>query len=83
VRPAYDEIVGIGEAACASDREWTLVRVPWLTNGAKTGRVRTGYLGQGLGVRLARANLADFLVRQLDDPTWVRKAPMICDGETP
>jgi hypothetical protein len=32
------------------------------------------------GSFLARANLADFLVRQLDDTTWVRKAPMICDS---
>jgi hypothetical protein len=80
MRPAYDEIVGIGEAARASDREWTLVRVPRLTNGQKTGRVRTGYRGQGLGAKLARANMADFIVRQLDDPTWMRKAPMICDG---
>ena len=80
-RPAYDDILGIAEAARASDRDWTIFRVPWLTGGPKTGRMRIGYLGKGMGALLARANLGDFLVRQIEDPTWVRKAPMVCDDD--
>lgn len=78
VRPAYDEIVAIGELVRRSPLDWTLVRVPLLTNGPATGHVRAGSLGQGLvRARLSRADLASFMVGQLTDRTWSRQAPAI------
>lgn len=60
-----------------SSLDWTIVRVPMLTNGPRTGRVRVGYVGKGTGPRLSRLNLADFLVAQLSNKSYIRQAPAV------
>lgn len=60
--------------------DWVLVRPGVLTNGAGRGRVRHG---GGLGsylftVRVARADVADFMLRQLDSDEYLRRAPGVC-----
>jgi putative NADH-flavin reductase len=61
----------------SSDRDWTVVRVPMLTDDPKKNQIRTGYLGDDVGVRLSRADMADYMLRQLDDPSNIHKAPVI------
>jgi putative NADH-flavin reductase len=60
-----------------SDLDWTVVRVPMLTEGPATGRVREGYVGKTIGPRLSRADLADFLLRQVESETYLGQAPAI------
>lgn len=60
-----------------SDRDWTVVRVPMLTEGPATGRIREGYVGKMIGPRLSRADLADYLLRQVESETYLRQAPAI------
>ena len=53
---------------------WTIVRPPKLTDGPLTGRYR---IGEHIRARspmplLSRADVADAMLRQLDDPTHVR-----------
>ena len=60
-----------------SDLEWTIVRVPMLTDAPPTGEVKAGYIGGGIGPRVNRSDLASFMLDQLDDPTYVRQAPAI------
>ncbi len=60
-----------------SGLDWTIVRVPMLTDGPATGRVREGYVGKDIGPRLARADLADFMLKQLETKTYVGRAPAI------
>lgn len=80
-RPAYEDIVSTAAVVRSSDRDWTIVRVPLLTNGEKTGRIRVGYLGDGqLGTFLSRANMADFLLQQVGDTSYLRQAPAISNG---
>jgi putative NADH-flavin reductase len=77
LRLAYDEVVGQAAVIRGSDLDWTLVRVPGLTNGPVTS-VRAGYLGAGkVGFLISRASLAAFLLAQAVDPTWVGGAPAI------
>jgi len=77
---AYDDIVATAAAVRASDRDWTIVRLPLLTNGPKT-RVNAGHLGLGVvGTFLSRANLVEFLLRALQDPRTIRQAPAISNG---
>jgi hypothetical protein len=59
-----------------SDRAWTIVRVPMLTDGAGQGSLKVGYVGD-INPRLSRADLASFMLKQLVDDTYVRKAPAI------
>jgi putative NADH-flavin reductase len=68
-----------GQAAVlrATDLDWTIVRAPLLTNGPHTGAYQVGYMGAGLGGRISRADVADFLLRQASDATYVHRLPLI------
>jgi putative NADH-flavin reductase len=61
-----------------SELDWVIVRPPALRNGPKTGKYRTGE-----GLRLStmnwinRADVADFMLRQLASDEWLRKTPAI------
>lgn len=59
--------------------DWTIVRGPMLTEGPYTGKYRVGWVGVNTGTRVSRADIADFMLKQLDDTTYLRKAPMISD----
>ena len=81
MRPAYDDVVATAQAIRESDRYWTIVRPPFLTNGRLTGQVSVGYLGDGVtGTYLSRANAADFMLKQLRSDTHVRKAPIVTNA---
>ena len=57
-----------------SDLDWTMVMPPMLTNGPARGVYRID--GEALprnGSRISRADVADFMMQQLDNPQWVRK----------
>ena len=58
--------------------EWIIIRPSYLTNGKKTGvyRVTPRYAPKG-GVRISRADLADFMLKQLEGDTYVRGTPAI------
>lgn len=60
----------------ASDLDWTLVRPGALTNGPRRGRYRHGpRVGHWLWtVRISRADVAAFMLDQLEDATYVRRA---------
>lgn len=60
-----------------SDLDWTIVRAPMLTDGPQSGRVRVGWVGKGTGPRLSRADMAAFLLKQVEDDTYLRQAPVI------
>jgi len=62
-----------------SSVDWTIVRAPKLSNGPATGRYRVGdtIRAQSLFPIISRADLASFLVEQLSDSAWIRKAPRI------
>jgi hypothetical protein len=60
-----------------SDRDWTVVRVPRLTDAPAVGKIRVGYLGADVGVQISRADMADFLLKQVNDQTYLLKAPVI------
>lgn len=54
--------------------DWTLVRPPQLTDKPRTGRYRVleGHLPV-FGSKIARADVADFMIRCMDDPASSRK----------
>jgi hypothetical protein len=80
-REEYEDVIETAEVVRESDLDWTIVRLPMLTNGRRSGRVRAGFVGQDdLGIRVSRANAADFMLQQLNDDTWLRQMPMISNG---
>lgn len=77
---AYDAIVTIGRIVRESDLDWTIARLPFLTNGPNTGRVNAHQVGQGGGLRLSRANAAVFLLEQVTSTTYLHQAPFVTDN---
>ena len=62
-----------------STLDWVIVRVPMLTDGPHTGKYRVGWVGINTGARIARADVADFLLKQVADNTYLYQAPMISE----
>ncbi len=75
---AYEEIVGVAEVVHGSDLDWTIVRLALLNNKPKTGKVKIGYVGSGeVGTRISRADIAEFMLKQMNDTRYLRQAPTI------
>lgn len=76
---AYKDVVAIGKTIRAADEaiEWTIARVPLLTN-AESIAFAAGYIGEStVKTRLSRAAFATFVVGEIEGNAWVKKAPMI------
>ena len=68
-----------GEAVSNSQLDWTLVRIPMLSRKPGTGKLNIGYTGTD-NVKvfsLSREDLADFLIKQINDKNYLKKAPVI------
>ena len=59
--------------------DWTLVRSAGLTNGGHTANYRYGedVKAKGIAASISRADVADFILRQLTDNTFLRKTPSV------
>jgi nucleoside-diphosphate-sugar epimerase len=62
-----------------SKLKWTIVRAPTLTNGKHQGKFRSGeeISSKGFTVTISRADVADFMIRQLTDNTFLGKTPSV------
>jgi hypothetical protein len=63
-----------------SGLEWVIVRPGALTDGQRRGRYRHGgRIGSFLWtVRISRADVADFMLSQLESDTYLGTAPGVC-----
>ena len=57
---------------------WVAVRPPLVTNGPHTGRCRAGVDVLHPGAHISRADIADFMLAQATEPTFVQVAPFVC-----
>jgi putative NADH-flavin reductase len=73
----YKDMVEVASKIRASNLDWTIVRVPMLTDEPHTGKIRVGYVGRGIGMRIGRGDMADFILQQLTDDTYLQRAPAI------
>jgi len=75
---AYEDIVSAAETVRNSDLDWTIVRMTMLNNKNKSGKIKVGYVGKGeLGTWISRADVADFMLKQVENTEYIRKAPAI------
>lgn len=65
------------EVLKASGLDWTVVRGPVLTDAPKTGAYRVGWVGVNAGTRIGRADLAEFILGQVDDTRFVHQLPFV------
>lgn len=74
LRKPFESQTEMQKMVRASDTEWTIVQPPRLLNTPGTGRVRVD--GEALpanGVTIPRADVAAFMLAQLQSPEWVRR----------
>lgn len=90
-------IVPLFLAATAADHEldeamvrqsrldWVIVRPPMLTNGARTGcyRADEGLQAKALVPRISRADVAAFMLDQLDRDQFLRRSPSLLPSASP
>jgi putative NADH-flavin reductase len=61
-----------------SDLDWIIIRPATLTDGPKTGNYKAGVpLSIGLNAKISRADVADFLLKQVVDDTYLRRVPRL------
>lgn len=77
LRPAYADHVSQESFVRQSSLDWTIVRPGAFSDGERTGRYRHGFPGTDKGTKLSisRADVADFMLKQLNDDTYLHKTP--------
>jgi len=73
-RQVVDDASAMERVFTGSQLEWTMVRPPELTDKPYTGkyRVRQGHLPP-FGFKIARADVADFMITAAENCSWVGK----------
>ncbi len=78
LKDIYADKVSGEDLIRASGLEWTLLQPAMLTDGPLTGRYRSGERLSMRGIpKISRADVAHFVLRQLDDPAYIRKAVVL------
>ncbi len=77
LRPAYLDHVSQEDHVRQSRLDWTIVRPAAFTDGERTGRYRHGFPGtdKTTELKISRADVADFMLKQLTDDTYLHKTP--------
>jgi uncharacterized protein YbjT (DUF2867 family) len=64
----------------SSELDWVIVRPVILTNGPKTNTYRAVVDPRGWARGfISRADVADFLIKQIDNDAFLRKTPVLMD----
>lgn len=65
------------EVLAESGLKWVIVRAPRLTNGPRKGTYRVGWVGVNASTKISRADLADFILSQVEDETFIHQMPFV------
>lgn len=57
--------------------DWTIVRGPRLTNDQPKGTYRVGWVGVHASTKIARADLADFILKQVEGESFIHQMPFV------
>jgi len=76
-RHVYEDMRRAVATVRDADVDWTIVRVPMLTDDDPKGEVKVGYVGKGMGPRITRADMASFMLDQVDGDAYLHQAPAI------
>jgi putative NADH-flavin reductase len=61
----------------ASKLKWVIVRAPRLTNDPRIGKYRVGWVGVNASTKISRADLADFILTQVEDESFNFQMPFV------
>ena len=77
LREAFEDHVIQEDLVTKSGLDWTIVRPGAFTDGDRTGTYLHGFPGsdKSTALKISRADVADFMLRQLSDSTYSRRTP--------
>lgn len=77
LKEAYADHQNQEKLIMQSQLEWTIVRPAAFTNGTLTGDYQHGFApnNKNITLKISRADVADFMLKQLEDTTYLRKTP--------
>jgi uncharacterized protein YbjT (DUF2867 family) len=80
LRDLYMDLAQMEDILAESGLDWTVVRPPRLTNGAKTGAYRTAY-GRNVrrGLTVSRADVAHLMLAVLGQPETIGQTVSIAN----
>ncbi|MHA7293611.1 NAD(P)-dependent oxidoreductase [Arthrobacter sp. HLT1-21] len=73
LRDAKEHLIVLQE----SGLDWVVVRGPRLLDQPYSGRYRVGWVGVNASTSIGRADLAEFIVRQVTDETYLHQLPLV------
>ncbi len=65
------------EVLAESGLQWVIVRGPRLINTPPKGNYRVGWVGVNASTKISRADLADFILSQVEDQTFIHQMPFV------
>jgi putative NADH-flavin reductase len=78
LKRAYNELLGMTDLIRASGLDWTIVRFTAPKDTPRQGNLRVGFYGKDkIGFPVSRADIAAFTAAQVNDPTYIDRAPAI------
>lgn len=77
LRPAYQDHQRQEALVRASDLDWTIVRPAAFTDGPHSASYKEGFPPneRGLSLKISRADVADFMLRELREGRYLRQTP--------
>lgn len=61
-----------------SNLDWTFVRLPFVAEGIATGSIKES-LTDMPGMKIYNGDIAEFLIKQISNPLYIRKCPFIAN----
>jgi putative NADH-flavin reductase len=72
-----NDAIAHAELLKKSNTNWIIVRGPRLTNQPKVGKYRVGWVGVDASSQIGRADLADFLLKQVESSQFIGQMPFV------
>lgn len=62
-----------------SNLDWMIIRAPRLTNEKPKNNYRVGWIGVNASIKISRADLADFIVKQIESDEFIHQMPFVSE----
>jgi putative NADH-flavin reductase len=77
VPKVLNDAIAHADVLKASGKKWVIVRGPRLTNDPRVGSYRVGWVGVNASTKISRADLADFIITQVEDERFNFQMPFV------
>lgn len=77
VPKVLNDAIAHADVLQTSNKKWVIVRGPRLTNDARNGNYRVGWVGVNASTKISRFDLADFILTQVEDESFNFQMPFV------